>query len=124
MIDFQQKRKIKKAVYSKLSLVVLVVFILFLLHSTYGIYVKERFSAKNLASVQKDYDNLKSREEMLNSEISRLQTEEGMEEDIRNKFSVAKPGEELVVIVDKESSTTEKENEVISFWQRLADFFK
>ncbi len=124
MADFQQKRKIKKAVYSKISLVILLVIIIPLAHATYGIYQKEQLSSVNFNSAKKEYDDLKAREDMLNSEIGRLQTDEGIEEDIRNKFSVAKPGEQVIVIFDKEGTSSVENHQKESFWQKLVSFFK
>ena len=44
-----------------------------------------------------------SRRLELDSEIKRLQSESGAEEEIRKNFNVGKPGEKILMIVDKEA---------------------
>ena len=92
MIDFQQKRKINKIMYSKISLVILLILVIFIGKSAWDIYQKYRLSANNYKEIKNDYESLKSRKDMLESGINRLQTENGIEEEIRDKFNVAKIG--------------------------------
>jgi cell division protein FtsB len=91
----------------------------------YDIYKKQGLSKEGLISVLNENVELKKREKMLSSEIERLKTKEGIEEEIRNKFNVVKPGEHLVVIVDDASTskneTTEKNT---GWWESLLGFFK
>lgn len=125
MFDFQQKKKIRKVIYSKTFLVVMLVFIVILAKATYEIYQKERLSSENLSETQKEYDGLKSRETMLNSEISKLKTDTGIEEEIRSKFDVAKPGETVVVVVGNDSSSTDDQSDQNEgFWQSFLNWFK
>jgi len=127
MLDFQQKRKFKQFFYSRVTLVFLLIFIIFIANQVYGIYEKQKLSKENLSSVKNQYEELKNREKMLTSEIDRLKTKEGMEEEIRNKFDVAKPGEQVVVITDDGSSTkvVKEENGTISgLWNKVVGWFK
>ncbi len=125
MLDFQQKRKIRKVLYSRLTLALLAVAIFFLARSTYHIYSKEALSEENYASVKKAYDDLTTRQATLGKEIDRLGTDAGVEEEIRTKFSVAKPGETIVTVVNSTSSpdagraTGQK-----SLWQRFLGLFR
>lgn len=125
MIDFQQRRKFRNFFYSKITLVLLLVFVVFLGKQVYDIYTKNKLSRESLSITTKDYEALKTRERMLSLEIERLKTERGIEEEIRNKYDVAKPGEEVVVIVDKDrkSSSTE-DSEVGGLWQKFLNLFK
>lgn len=124
MVDFQQKKKIRKVIYSRITILVLFIVIIFLFKAVYDIFEKERISANDVAAVERDYKSLESRQNMLKSEIDKLNTKEGIEEEIRGKFSVAKPGETVVVIVDSTSSTsTSAVNSSRSLWQRFVDLF-
>jgi len=123
MIDFQQKRQFNKIIYSKLSFVVLFILIIFLIRPTYYIYKKSRLSFDNYTVVKKDYENLKTRKDMLESEIDRLKTDSGMEEEIRGKFNVSKPGETVVVIINN-STSTDANDQNKSFWSSLLNLFK
>ena len=63
-------------------------------------------------------ETLRAREKILNDDISKLNTEQGVEETIRDKFQVVKEGEKMVVIVDEEKKEN-KESVTVSnhsFW--------
>ena len=125
MFDFQQKKKIRKVIYSKAFLIVLLILIVVLAKATYEIYQKENLSSEDLSETQKEYDGLKTRQSMLNSEISKLKTDTGVEEEIRSKFDVAKPGETVVVVVGNNSSSTNDQNgQNKGFWQSFLGWFK
>ena len=125
MVDFQQKKKIRKIIYSRITIVVLFVVIIFLAKAVYDIFVKERMSSESVSMIEKDYNSLKERQNMLKSEISKLNTKDGIEEEIREKYSVAKQGETVVVIVDSTSSTSSgKIDNQKGFWQGIVNFFQ
>ncbi|MFA5934568.1 MAG: septum formation initiator family protein [Candidatus Paceibacterota bacterium] len=125
MFDYQQKKKIRKVIYSKITLVVLFIFIIILAKANYGIFKKERLSRENYNIVKDDFDSLKGRKVVLESEISRLKTSEGVEEEIRSKFDVSKPGEVVVNIIDSGSSTSIEGEEVgVGFWNKIINWFK
>jgi len=119
MVNFQQKKNIRKVIYSRITIFVFIIIVIFLVRAVYDIYQKERMSAKSVASVEENYNSLKARQSMLKSEIERLSTDKGVEEEIRSKFSVAKPGETVVVIIDSGSTSTGLENVEVGFWQKI-----
>ncbi len=123
MIDFQQKRKINNILYSKVSFVVLLILLVFLGRSTYNIYSKYKISSDNYASAKRDYNSLKARKDMLESEITRLKTDIGIEEEIRSKFNVAKPGETVVTVISSGSISTSTNNTDKGFWSSFWDIF-
>ncbi len=55
-------------------------------------------SAKYAADMQRSQD--------LENEVSRLETERGLEEELRRNFPIVKPGEEVVVILDGKATST------------------
>jgi len=124
MIDFQQKNKINKILYSKVTLVILFILIIFMFKAAYNIFIKNRINNENYSAIKKNYDSLISRKDMLDSEIARLNTEAGIEEEIRGRFSVAKPGETVVVIVNSNSGTITDSNAKNSgFWKSILNIF-
>lgn len=123
-MDFQQKRMVKIIMYSKLTLFILFILVIAFSRAVWNIYQKERFSRENLTSVENEYRELSSRKEYLEGQIQKLNTSEGIEGEIRNKFSVGKEGEISVLVVDSSSSdekTSETKND--SLWQRFLGFF-
>ena len=63
----------------------------------------ETTSKKNLVLDQ--IDSLKKRESSLSLDISKLNTDEGKEEIIREKYQVAKEGEKMVIIVEENNKS-------------------
>ena len=125
MFDYQQKKKIRKVIYSKITLAVLFVAIIILAKANYSIYKKEVLSNENYNIVKNDFDSLKERKVVLESEIKRLKTSEGVEEEIRSKFDVSKPGEIVVNVIDNSSSTLiENKNKGVNLWQKITNLFK
>jgi len=105
MQKFQAHRRARRIIYSWPSLVILFVIMLVLAKATWGAYGKYTLARDNLADVRREHDSLEGRKETLSREIARLKTQEGVEEQIRRNFQVAKPGEDLVVVTDTPTST-------------------
>jgi len=123
-MDFQQKKTIKRIMYSKITLFVLLLLVILFTRAVWNMYQKEKFSKIGLATVEKKYDDLTSRKEYLEGQIDKLQTDEGVEAEIRDKFSVTKRGEVSVLIID--SSSSDKQMETVenkSLWQKFLGFF-
>jgi cell division protein FtsB len=120
MLEFQQKRNIKNILYSKFSLVILFLLIIFLAHSTYGIYIKSKLSTEGYDKVKNQYEDLNNRKIALEAEIDRLNSDIGVEEELRSKFNVAKPGETVVVVVDSKNIgkdlVKDADNNFWEFW--------
>lgn len=110
MAEFKKKDK-NSFWYSPLFLVLLFVFILFLIYSIIGLIKKDKETARKKEMVLSRIESLEEREDSLKKDISKLETEEGLEDVIRNKLPVIKEGEKMVVIVDEEENAEELESE-------------
>ena len=53
----------------------------------------------------------------------KLNTESGIEEEIRDRFQVAKEGEEEIVIVEEQDNFAETPKPRVNFLQRVWNFF-
>ena len=125
MLEFQEKRKVKRFMYSRITLVILLVIILLLLKSVWNVYEKESLTRDNLDKTASDLQGLKDREQMLSTEIDRLKTTSGTEAEIREKYGLVKPGEEVILIVDKNSSSTDDISPIEpSFWQKIVNWLQ
>jgi cell division protein FtsB len=108
MIEFQKKKKIRKVLYSPITLLILAIVFVVILRSLWGVYTKEKLSYENLIREKTELEKLYSREKALASSLEYLNTDIGVENEIRSKFRAVKDGEKVVVIVDNDiSSTTE-----------------
>lgn len=124
-MEFQEKRKLKKYLYSKVVLVIFLAIIIWLLCSVWNVYKKQDMTRDNLAKTAASLEGLQAREKMLTGEIQKLKTDVGIEEEIREKYGLIKPGEEVIVIVDNdEGGNVVKNTTSTGFWQKIKDWLR
>ncbi|MDP6388014.1 MAG: septum formation initiator family protein [Candidatus Pacebacteria bacterium] len=124
MFDFHEKRKFRRFLYSRVTLIVLGLLVVWLSFNVWDIYKKERDTNFEKMKQRKVLDELEEREKALKDEIERLSTERGIEEEIRSKFEVGKEGEEVIVIVASPEEENISEGDFKkSFWQKIFDWF-
>lgn len=120
-----KKREEYKFWHSPLFLAVLFCVVVLFAYNMIGLIAKERETANNKALELSKIDDLNKRQASLSTDIAKLQTPEGKEESIRDKFQVVKPGEKMVVIVDPDQSQTAASDQPIdhSFWGYIKRMF-
>ena len=118
MREFQEKRKIRSFFYSKKMVILLLLVTALLSFSTIKVYLKSRNALSKNEEAKKELADLEKRKAELEKDVSRLNTASGLEEEIRKNFNVQKPGEKVLVIVDKNA-----ENVKIETGNNLSDFF-
>lgn len=123
MLDFQQKWKAKSFLYSKGVRIFLALVALYSLYSTYRVYDKKRESAQAVVEAERRLIALSAKNTVLLEDIDRLQTDEGLEAEIRNKYSVAKGSEQVVVLVEEESTPVVTVAEKKGVWAKVKGFF-
>lgn len=106
MLEFRQKKKIRRILYSPFTLIFLLIILLILLKSLFGAYNKAKLSTSNLEKEKNELQRLINREKILSSSIDYLKTDAGIENEIRNKFRAIKEGERVAVIVDDNANST------------------
>src|SRR5690349_8289223 len=113
MKELQRKQRIKRRLYSLPILALMLIITVFFVHGAYTVMKKEYLSAKYVEDLQAKVVDLSDRQVELTKSTARLETEEGIDEEIKSKFSVSKEGEHVAVIVDRPeakaaTTTTEK----------------
>lgn len=99
------KRKNKHSFWqSPLVVVLLFMLLIFSAYKVIGLIQKEKETSKKKELVLEKIEFLRKREESLNTEIARFETEDGIEDAIREKYQVVKEGEKMVIIVDEEEN--------------------
>lgn len=109
---------------SRPVLVFLGVLVLFFAWSEIGFLAKMQMTRENRKLVENKVNELKKEKEKLSSDISKLSTEDGVEESIRTKFGFAKDGEGVIVIVDDRSAPEVPSEDSGGFWSFLTNWFK
>lgn len=88
--------------------------------ATWNVFGKERESKVNLERISREAASLESRKSALSASIDQFNTERGREAEIRDKFRVAKAGEQLIVLVDNPANAVESQPEK-GWWQKFLD---
>ena len=129
MREYQDRNRRKKLIYSPAVLVGFFIILFFLLISLWGIFKKSQEALRLRKENMQEKEEILSRKVSLEEEVDRLASDAGKEEAIRKRFSVKKPGEEVLVILpskDKndDSSNDSKSNFFVKIWQGVKKFFK
>ncbi|MEK7514400.1 MAG: hypothetical protein AAB587_01085 [Patescibacteria group bacterium] len=117
---FQQKRKFRRTLYSPLALIFLFIIALLSIHSAWTVYQKQVASTGGLWEAQIEWERLTQRQAELEHDISRINSDRGLEEEIREKFSVGKEGERVALIVGAAVPQEENRSSGIgALWQSV-----
>ncbi|MBX2866683.1 septum formation initiator family protein [Candidatus Kaiserbacteria bacterium] len=108
MFDFHEKRKIRSWLYSKTTIVILFILAILLSFSVYERFVVERKVAEKRAEREGDLLRLEERAAALEENIEHLESDRGLEEELRSRFDVAKEGERVIIIVDSDEENVTK----------------
>ncbi len=111
MASFGKKKKFTEYLYSRPSIALLLVVIIFLSIAVFQRFTVERQMALRKIEMETERQELIERKALLENRVDYLSGERGIEEEIRKHFDVAKEGEQVVIIVDKEIPQEEKETE-------------
>jgi cell division protein FtsB len=127
MSNFQSKksdfRKLLESYPSCILLSILLVFFIFNIISL----SKKMIEANNAKQIAENKMNeLENRAEKLSLEIHNLETDKGKEELLREKFGLAKDGENMIVIVEDKSQKENmlKEKNTEDFFSFFGNLFK
>ena len=119
-LDIRTKHRIRRFVYGKLALFVLLTLLVFSVHAGWSMYEKGKEANARRIAAEEELARLHDRESELTAEITRLKSPRGVEEELRERYMVVKEGEHVMVIND---TTTQKEDlfplPAPSWWQRL-----
>ena len=121
-LDFQQKRRINKIIYSKFFLIVLAGIFIYSSYSTYLVYKKKKDSEKEVVKIESYYLEMQSKKNNIEKDIIQLKTDDGIEKEIRDKFGLAKDSEQMIVIVNDKNIIPPSTKEP-TFWQKVKYFF-
>jgi cell division protein FtsB len=110
---------------SKPVLALLGMMILVFAWSICGLIGRMQETIKNKKVAEEKIQELQKEKDQLTTNINQLKTDQGVEENIREKFGLVKDGEGMVVVVDdKNPSTTDAENKSTSFFSKIMNWFK
>ena len=124
MRNFQQKRGLREVIHSRPILVVLGLVVLFFAWGVIGFMGKTQITRENRKIAENKLAELEEKRDKLSLEIAKLRTESGIEENIREKFGLAKEVEGLIVVVEDQSKKEVEENQSGGFFSFFKNLFK
>lgn len=122
MRNFQQKRGWREIIESWPVIIFLGFLLLVFAFGVVGFMSKMSATRENREVAEKKLIELENKKARLTSEITKLETEDGVEENIREKFGLAKEGEGLIVVVEDKNKVeviVEEKGWFASFWDNL-----
>lgn len=123
MLDYEEKRYVKRIIYSRISVGIVFIFFLLIAKGTWNAYREAKLTGDNRNVAENELIELKTRKDFIETEIFSLNTPEGKEEEIRSKFQVAKEGENIIMIVDEKQNYVPTETDK-GFLNKLKNLFK
>ena len=85
---------------------------------------KMQTTIENRKIVENKVAELESEKVKLSADIAKLKTESGIEENIRQKFGLAKEGEDMIIVVEDQNPLEINEKEGGGFFSFFTNLFK
>lgn len=105
-MELHEKQTFRRVCYSKPMIIVLFVVAFLLIRGTYGIYEKAAETTRDRDRMQAKLAELQAHQQVIANQVDTLQTDEGLERALRQKFGVARAGESIALIVDSDENAT------------------
>ena len=119
MRELQRKQKVRRIIYSFPSLIVLLIITFFLAKGALGVIDKSLESYRRSKNLEEKAETLALREQKLKEGIARLETEEGIKDEIKERFSVTQEGEYVAILVDDRRLASSTDGEGLPWYKRF-----
>ncbi len=123
MLERKEKKFLNKIIYSKITLVVLFLLLILVARGVWRVFSEVRMTDENKKIAQQELNELENRKERIEKELEEFNSDSGVEKEIRNKFSVVKEGEQMVMILD-DKSNYKSDLKKDTFWSKILNWFK
>ena len=105
-LDFKERTRIRRFVYAKPTILAVLALSLVSLHGAWGMYQKSKDALANRDKAVLEANVLMAHERELHADIGKLSSDRGQEEEIRNRFMVAKDGEKVIIVSEPDNETS------------------
>ena len=92
--------------YSIPALFGLAVILILIAKGTFGVIQKEQQSASDVQELKTKIATLTDEQSNMQDDIASLNTQAGLDEEIKEKFNVSEPGEHVAILVDPTDTGT------------------
>jgi cell division protein FtsB len=119
----KEKRENYSFWHSPIALVIFFFVLIMFGYNLVSIIQKEKETRDKKNMVLDQINDLQKRNDSFKKEISKLETEYGKEEVIREKYQVAKEGEKMIIITEEEEIVKEEVKKSLGFFDWLKSVF-
>ena len=124
MERFNQRRDPLRLIGKRLFLISLFLLVGVAVSGVGKVYRKERESMSLRAEAERQLEDLSTRRVQLEEDIEKLKTPRGMEEALRERYRLAKSGENLIIIVNPPASLPiETTSSVMEWFQKTLSWW-
>ena len=119
MKEFQTKRRWRRILFSWPVIAALLLIIIWLFSLTAREYLAVKAVKKENAALEKELISLEEKNKTMEERLKNMNSAAGLEKIIRERFNVKKPGEEVLVVLNKEEKEAGGESEKRGFFNSL-----
>jgi cell division protein FtsB len=123
MAKWQPKQAWQRYLYSPLAIGLMALLVLLLGARAWRGYSTYRLAEDEREQATADLEALNARQKELAADVALLQSDAGVEQKLRQKFSVAKEGEKVIAVIapEAEASQSDKVESEKKWWQFWRD---
>ena len=118
MTRWQKQSAWRRFSQTRIALILVILLAIWLGRSVWQAWQKSRAVITDRQQVEGQLQGLNERQLKLQSEIDSLGTASGLERAIKEKFSVVKPGEKVIVVIATDTPAVAPASGV-TWWQKL-----
>lgn len=123
MREFEKKTRYRNIVNSRWALIPLLVLFVLLANSTWNVYQKNKLILSDLKIAESKLTKANERRDELASAAKSLETDRGIEGEIRDRLQMVKEGEKELVIVEEAENPDQFVSTEKTILQKIIDFF-
>jgi len=125
MQRFQRRNFLRRIIYSWPVVLVLTLLFIFIGRATFHAYLRARIANQTYLGVRQEREELSGKQDALEKKLTYLSSPYGLKKELRQRFSVKKPDEKLIIIIDRPISESETPSEEsVSRWKNFLDVFR
>ncbi len=119
MNEFKKRQRIKKIIYSRAIVILLVIVALFMIRGVWDIFWKYRGSVSDEQELKAELASLTNQETYLASSTAELESPSGTTYELQEKFGAVLPGEKEIVLVNTATSGAAQSAAPQGFFSRI-----
>lgn len=123
MKEYQQKYMVRTLLYSRVTIVILFLLIIFLLRSIMDLNDKRIGVTKLRNDSQIERTDLENKVQAAQDKNNEIATPRGFEAYVRSTYPVVKDGEGVIVIYDDNKNPVSSVREDMNVWEKLIVFW-